>query len=209
MLPKSFIEAIAPLAVAEMHRTGILASITIAQGALESGWGAYAPGNNLFGIKGSGQLQTTQEFINGRWIRVVNGFRVYDDWTGSVMDHSQFLIENSRYTKAGFFDRCKEKDAQGAAYSLQQAGYATDPGYASKLIRIMEDWNLEQYDITAAEVHEEPAEELAPFMINAEDANKMIGFLKASYEASASQEARDDFHRLANQLRKASGQPEE
>lgn len=75
-----FIAAIAPYAQAEMKRSGVLASITLAQGALESAWGRSAPGNNLFGIKGSGQQQTTKEFINGQWITIVDGFCVYDDW---------------------------------------------------------------------------------------------------------------------------------
>ncbi|MCR8636197.1 glycoside hydrolase family 73 protein [Paenibacillus radicis (ex Xue et al. 2023)] len=202
MNPQQFINTLAPTAVAEMHRTRILASITIAQGALESGWGAYAPGNNLFGIKGSGQLQETKEFINGHWADVVDGFRVYDDWIGSVIDHSQFLMENGRYAKAGFFEHCTAKNYKEAAYSLQKAGYATDPSYASKLISIVQSWDLEQYDRITLK-------ELDAYMLTAQDANKVIGFLKAAYEATTNPEAQAEFHHLANELRKASGQPEE
>jgi hypothetical protein len=54
-----------------------------------------------------------------------------------------------------------------------------------------------------------PEKELNTYMISAEDANKMIGFLKAAYEASRYPESQAEFHRLANELRKASGQPEE
>lgn len=57
MDPLLFIERIAPMAMVNMRIYGILASVTIAQAALESGWGAHAPGNNLFGIKGVGQLR--------------------------------------------------------------------------------------------------------------------------------------------------------
>ncbi|MCR8630868.1 glycoside hydrolase family 73 protein [Paenibacillus radicis (ex Xue et al. 2023)] len=147
MKAQNFIDTLTPLAVAEQKRTGVLASITIAQGALESGWGAAAPGNNLFGIKGTGQEFTTQEYFNGAFVTVTDGFRVYSSWEGSVIDHSNFLLENSRYTKAGFFDRCAELDYAGAAQSLQAAGYATDPGYARKLISIIESNELARYDI--------------------------------------------------------------
>ncbi|MFD0682361.1 MULTISPECIES: glycoside hydrolase family 73 protein [unclassified Paenibacillus] len=147
MKAQDFIDILAPMAVAEQKRTGILASITISQGALESAWGAAAPGYNLFGIKGTGQEFTTQEYINGTFVTVTDGFRVYSSWEGSVIDHSNFLIENSRYTKAGFFDRCSVLDYAGAAQSLQAAGYATDPSYATKLISIIESNGLARYDI--------------------------------------------------------------
>ncbi|MCR8633508.1 glycoside hydrolase family 73 protein [Paenibacillus radicis (ex Xue et al. 2023)] len=147
MKAQNFIDILAPLAVAEQKRTGILASITISQGALESAWGSAAPRNNLFGIKGTGQEFTTQEYINGAFVTVTDGFRVYSNWEGSVIDHSNFLIENSRYTKAGFLDRCSVLDYAGAAQALQAAGYATDPSYATKLISIIENNLLHQYDI--------------------------------------------------------------
>ncbi|WP_171653795.1 glycoside hydrolase family 73 protein [Paenibacillus foliorum] len=146
MKANDFIAILAPMAVTEQKRTGVLASITIAQGALESGWGAAAPGNNLFGIKGTGQEFLTQEYVNGAFVQVMDGFRVYSNWEGSIIDHSNFLIENSRYTKAGFFDCCKELDYVGAAQALQAAGYATDPNYAMKLISIIEGNGLDQYD---------------------------------------------------------------
>jgi flagellum-specific peptidoglycan hydrolase FlgJ len=204
MNPQDFIDKLAPWAVEEMKRTGILASITIAQGALESGWGAAAPGNNLFGIKGSGQLQETQEFINGHWLTVTDGFRVYDDWIGSVWDHSQFLIENGRYARAGFFDRCADKDYEGAAQALQTAGYATDPSYAAKLIAIINKWGLNNWDLSC-----DTESEVEPYMLVPIDANKIIAFLKAAYEAVDDPGSRQECHRLANELRKASGQPEE
>ncbi|MDR6880372.1 glycoside hydrolase family 73 protein [Bacillus sp. 3255] len=146
MTKQSFIEQIAPAAVEDMIKTGVLASITIAQACLESAWGQSAPGNNLFGIKGSGTTQTTQEFINGKWVSIETGFRVYNDWIGSIEDHSEFLLQNSRYRKSGFFDCCTKGDYAEAARALQSAGYATDPQYAVKLIRIIEGNNLNNYD---------------------------------------------------------------
>jgi flagellum-specific peptidoglycan hydrolase FlgJ len=94
---ESFIDQLAPAAQADMREFGILASVTIAQAILESGWGRSAPGNNLFGIKGSGQQQVTLEFINGKWMQIVDGFRVYDSWADSFRDHSLLLAHNPRY----------------------------------------------------------------------------------------------------------------
>jgi flagellum-specific peptidoglycan hydrolase FlgJ len=147
MNKQEFINILAPMATAEQRRTGILSSITISQAALESAWGAAAPGNNLFGIKGTGQELVTQEYINGAYVTVRDGFRVYSSWEGSVIDHSNFLVENGRYARAGFFERCKELDYAGAARALQTAGYATDPGYAAKLIAIIEGYGLASYDV--------------------------------------------------------------
>lgn len=146
MKPKEFFETIAPHAVEDMHATGVLASVTLAQAALESNWGKSAPNHNLFGIKGKGSTQTTKEYINGQWVTVVDGFRAYDSWIGSIKDHSQFLIENGRYANNGFFECCKNKDYRGACWSLQRAQYATDPDYANKLISIIDNWNLHEYD---------------------------------------------------------------
>ncbi|WP_240421679.1 glycoside hydrolase family 73 protein [Paenibacillus periandrae] len=170
MKAQDFIAIIAPMAQSEQRRTGVLASITIAQGAIESGWGTAAPGNNLFGIKGSGQLQATQEFINDQWINTVAGFRVYSSWEGSVIDHSQFLVENGRYARAGFFNCCSQLDYVGAARCLQNAGYATDPNYAAKLVQIIQSNNLDRFDIL--ETKEEPKieedEDMKPLVYDAD-----------------------------------------
>lgn len=144
-----FVSTIAPYAVEGMIETGVLASITLAQAALESAWGKSAPGNNLFGIKGSGTTQDTQEYINGAWVTIKAGFRAYPDWLGSITDHNAFLRQNGRYARAGFFERCAALDFQGAARALQTAGYATDPGYANKLITIITTNQFYKYDLEA------------------------------------------------------------
>ncbi|TBL69324.1 hypothetical protein EYB31_36295 [Paenibacillus thalictri] len=151
MNPPDFIAKLAPMAVYDMSRTGVLASITIAQAALESAWGAAAPGNNLFGIKGSGQQLPTQEYMNGSFVTVTDGFRVYDSWEGSVIDHSQFLLAGGRYAAAGFFVYCQALDYAGAAQALQNAGYATDPGYAAKLITMIRQYGLAEFDREGSE----------------------------------------------------------
>ncbi|QGQ95881.1 hypothetical protein EHS13_13845 [Paenibacillus psychroresistens] len=149
MITKEFIAQIAPFAVADQKRSRVLSSITIAQSILESASGAHAPGFNLFGIKSttnSGQYLWTQEYVNGKYVQIQDWFIVYQDWTGSIADHSAFLIRNTRYAKAGFFVCCEKLDYIGAALSLQAAGYATDPKYASKLLKIITDYNLDSYD---------------------------------------------------------------
>jgi flagellum-specific peptidoglycan hydrolase FlgJ len=146
---KDFIAEIAPFAVADMMYSNVLASITIAQGIEESASGNHAPGNNLFGIKstdGSGQLLWTQEFVNGKYIQIQDWFMKYEDWSGSIADHSAFLIRNSRYERYGFFLACRSLDYKAAAKALLSAGYATNPTYETNLINIIEKYGLDQYD---------------------------------------------------------------
>ncbi|MZQ83602.1 mannosyl-glycoprotein endo-beta-N-acetylglucosamidase [Paenibacillus sp. 5J-6] len=192
MNKESFIGRVAPAAQANMREFGILASVTLAQAILESGWGSHAPGNNLFGIKGSGQLLATQEFINGRWVQIVDGFCVYESWYESIRDHSYFLSQNYRYANV-----LNELDYRLACQKLQHAGYATDPLYADKLIRIIEGSDLTRFD---------QIEEKGEYIMSTDDANKIITFLSAAWSSTEDMEARAEFHRLANELRKASGQ---
>jgi flagellar protein FlgJ len=129
------------------RKTGIPASITLAQAALESSWGARALGNNLFGIKAdkswSGPTVSfkTTEHLSGRNVKLIDRFRAYDSWLASMVDHAQFLLKNPRY--AACF---KETTGAGWARELQAAGYATDPDYAKKLQSIIRDNNLAFYD---------------------------------------------------------------
>jgi len=141
-----FLEQIGAAAQEDMSSSGILASITTAQAILESNWGKSAPGNNLFGIKGEGMLLDTKEYINGQWVTVKESFRTYPDWAGSIRDHAKFLLENSRYAKAGFFVCCAAYDYKCAARALQTAQYATDPQYADSLIKLIETYSLYKLD---------------------------------------------------------------
>lgn len=141
---EAYIEKYAQLAVEEMYRSGVPASITLAQGILESGSGRSSlaeNANNHFGIK-----------CHNGW----NGERVYhdDDAKGecfrkyvvvedSYRDHSDFLRYRDRYK---FLFDLKPTDYKGWAYGLKKAGYATDPGYADKLIQLIEKYHLDMYD---------------------------------------------------------------
>lgn len=148
----SFIKRIAAAAQAAMKKYGILASLTIAQSALESGWGTHAPGNNLFGIKSHGwsgptQILKTAEFINGRTITVRDVFRVYKSWDESLNDHTLFLTRNSRYSNLiGVGDYNK------ACTLIQQDGYATEENYAKSLIELIKKYKLFNYDKLPTEI---------------------------------------------------------
>ena len=131
-----YIDKYSDIAIKEMKRTGVPASITLAQGILESNAGQSVlatKGNNHFGIK------------------------CHNDWKGKTMkmddnapkaeasfrDHSDFLRSRDRY-KSLF--ELKQTDYKGWARGLKKAGYATDPGYADKLITLIEDYELYRFD---------------------------------------------------------------
>lgn len=152
MTNAEFISRIVPFAVADMQRSHIAASLTIAQAALESGWGnsgLTVKANNLFGIKGSGPAGSiairTTEYLNGKPVLVTAAFRAYHDWGESVADHSAVLIGGVSWNR-GLYSRVIGVNGQTAAREIAAAGYATDPNYAAKLIRIMDTYNLYQFD---------------------------------------------------------------
>lgn len=147
MPPSAFISMLAHAAQDCQRKTGIPASITLAQAALESSWGARAIGNNLFGIKadrswtGPTVSFATTEHLGGKNVGLVDKFRRYDSWLASMVDHAQFLLKNPRYAKC-----FKQTSGYDWARELQAAEYATDPDYAKKLQDIIRGRNLAFYD---------------------------------------------------------------
>lgn len=147
---EQYIKKWAPTAVQEMYRSGVPASITLAQGLLESRWGQSAlaaEGNNHFGIKchndWKGKSMKVDDDAKGEC------FRVYDSAEESFRDHSDFLRYRDRYK---FLFDLKPTDYKGWAYGLKKAGYATAPTYAESLIKYIEKYNLYEYDtLTSAE----------------------------------------------------------
>jgi len=148
--PSEFIMRLTNPAVESHRMTGVLASITIAQAALESGWGESGltrAANNLFGIKADSRWRgetlalNTREFIKGQWKVVPAKWRKYPSWQASIDDHAAFLKQNPRY-KACFL--CTT--ASAFAQALAQAGYATDPDYANKLIALVNRHQLQSLD---------------------------------------------------------------
>jgi LysM repeat protein len=149
---EQFIASIGEAAVESREKTGIPASVTIAQAILESYWGSSRlsrEANNYFGIKAqtrSGPAGNVWldvwEVIGGRNVVQTQPFRVYHTIAESFVDHGRFILENSRYGSA----LAVKDDARKFARELNRDGYATDPGYAAKLIGLMDRYDLYRYD---------------------------------------------------------------
>lgn len=140
----SYIEAYNQLAVIQQKEHGIPASITLAQGLLESGAGQsefVKRSNNHFGIKchdWTGDKVYHDDDSKGEC------FRKYDNVLASYEDHSFFLKNKTRYA---FLFELSPTDYESWAHGLKKAGYATDPTYAYKLISIIENYGLHAYDL--------------------------------------------------------------
>ena len=141
---KAYIATYAKWATKEMKRTGIPASITLAQGILESGNGQSrlaTEGNNHFGIKCHDGWKGKTMFVDDD--KPDECFRVYRDPKQSYKDHSEFLVSRSRYDGLFILD---PRDYAAWARGLKAAGYATSPTYAEKLIKIIEEEELYRFD---------------------------------------------------------------
>jgi hypothetical protein len=158
-----YVKKYADMAVKEMVRSGVPASITLAQGMLESGSGMSklaTQGNNHFGIK-------CHKGWEGKSMKVDDDapnecFRVYSSVADSYKDHSDFLRYRDRYK---FLFDLERTDYKGWAYGLKKAGYATDPGYPAKLIKYIEEYKLYKYDVLSKV--EEKEVPLSPLVIEA------------------------------------------
>jgi len=164
MKVSEFVEYNYSFAKGTEDETGIDARFTLAQAALESGWGENAPGNMFFGVKASKntpenkrQLLRTREILstpnvqfpeiisvtkqpNGKYLYIVRDwFRKYDTPEECFTDHANFFFENKRYSKALEV----KSDPYLFAEEISKAGYATDPDYASKLKSIIK--TIEKY----------------------------------------------------------------
>ncbi|AUC86141.1 N-acetylmuramidase [Polaribacter sp. ALD11] len=140
----AYIRKYAPIAVKEMHEYKIPASITLAQGILESGKGKSElalKSNNHFGIKC--HRQWTGERVYHDDDERGECFRKYVYPETSYNDHSLFLTQRKRY--AFLFDY-NIRNYKKWAYGLRKAGYATDRKYPAKLLRIIKDYQLYEFD---------------------------------------------------------------
>jgi LysM repeat protein len=145
MTAEQYIETYKDIAIAEMKRTGIPASITLAQGLIESGSGNSSlsrQSNNHFGIKC--KKDWTGRSVNFDDDAPQECFRAYDRVEDSYRDHSDFIRAGERYA---FLFELDPTDYKGWANGLKQAGYATNPQYADMLITAIERYSLYQYDI--------------------------------------------------------------
>ena len=131
------------IAISEMNKSGIPASIKLAQGLLESGNGNSSlarEANNHFGIKCHSEWRGQTILRDDD--KIDDCFRVYNNADESFKDHTEFL-KRKRY--ASLFELDKN-DYEGWAYGLKQAGYATNPKYPELLISLIQRYNLDQYD---------------------------------------------------------------
>ena len=146
---ESFFSTIKPFVLQDMKASGILASLTASQAFVESNKGNSGltkVANNLFGIKGSynGQCVSmpTTEYYNGVPVRVYANFRKYPSWAESIADHSRLFNTSKRYTNlrgcTNYIEACK---------NVQADGYATSPTYAQTLIKCIETYKLNEWDL--------------------------------------------------------------
>lgn len=144
--PQAFIDQIRPHAERAAAQLGVPAEAIMAQAALETGWGKHLPRHedgrpsyNFFGIKAHGGWtgarleKTTHEHLGGRMQKVSAEFRSYGSVGEAFDDYARFLKSNPRYAEA----LRQGGDAAAFAQGLQEAGYATDPAYAAKLLKLM------------------------------------------------------------------------
>ncbi|MEJ2687580.1 MAG: flagellar assembly peptidoglycan hydrolase FlgJ [Gammaproteobacteria bacterium] len=144
--PAQFVASVWPHAQATARKLGVDPKVLVAQAALETGWGKGTIRNpdgssshNLFGIKAGGQWQgpsatvTTLEFKHGIPTPQQAAFRAYGSPAASFADYAKFLQSNPRYRHA----LSQSQDPKAFVQALQQAGYATDPNYARKLLDIL------------------------------------------------------------------------
>ena len=141
-----FVNDIKQGAVDCYRETGVLPSLTMAQAILETGWGKYRIGNNVFGIKagsswdGKTQRCATKEYRGGRYVSEMATFRDYDSLSDSIIDHGQLLTQD-------FYKPVRDaKNYKEACKQVQACGYATSPTYAQNLINIIEEYGLDQWD---------------------------------------------------------------
>jgi flagellar protein FlgJ len=143
---EAFVQKLLPHAQAASASTGIPARFMLGQAALETGWGKAeirgADGqnsHNLFGIKAGAGWKgrtvdvVTTEYVNGTPQKQVESFRAYASYADSFRDYASLLQNNARYQNV----IAQGQDAAGFAQGLQQAGYATDPNYAQKLMSVI------------------------------------------------------------------------
>ena len=158
---RNYINTYKELAISEMQRTGVPASITLAQGIHESGAGMSQlslASNNHFGIKCKSNW--TGESVKHDDDAKGECFRKYPSATDSYKDHSDFLKNSQRYASLFSLD---PTDYTGWANGLKQAGYATNPKYPQVLIKMVEDYHLQDYTMVALE--KKPAEDAIAIII--------------------------------------------
>jgi flagellar protein FlgJ len=130
---KNFAKSVWPQITQAAQALGVPPVAVLAQTALETGWGASSPGNNIFGVKASGgesgTTRATHEVIDGVLTPQTASFRNYSDLADSISDYVGLI-------QSGFSAATGQNTVAGFAQALQSSGYATDTNYASKIVNI-------------------------------------------------------------------------
>jgi flagellum-specific peptidoglycan hydrolase FlgJ len=154
---QKYLAATVPAAIATMREYGVPASVTLAQSILESsndlGWGcsilatAY---NNYFGIKAASTIDPetyvalpTEEYVNGKEVKTTADFARYPSPQGSFEAHARLLSLAARYKPA----MAVKTNPELFATELQRCGYSTSPIYAQTLVKLIQEFDLTQYDL--------------------------------------------------------------
>ncbi|WP_010050847.1 glycoside hydrolase family 73 protein [Carnobacterium maltaromaticum] len=150
---QAFIDKISAYTKVLQSEYGVLPSISIAQAILESNWGNSELSekyNNFYGIKGSEEANTvlmnTKEFVDEEWIEINGRFRIYESWQDSMNAHTKLFVEGTTWNPQQYAAVLAADNYRDAAFALQASGYATDPTYPEKLIELIQQYKLDQFD---------------------------------------------------------------
>ena len=161
----AFISVLGPIARNDYHRSGVLASVTLAQAINESGWGKTVlaqKGNNIFGMKinlsgntwsgsvwdgkSSVSIITTEEY-GGKKVKIRASFRKYKSVSDSIADHSAYLCNAMNGSRRRYSGLTATKSYAQQLRIIQKGGYCTWSSYISELTGLIEKYNLTKYDI--------------------------------------------------------------
>ena len=188
MSEADIIAKVGPLFTADQKSSGILASVSLAQFILESGYGKSEltqNANNCFGMKKSLSGNTwsgstwdgnsvytkkTQEYENGQYVTITADFRKYPSVEKSIADHSAYLLGAKNGNKLRYDGLKGCTDYKKAIQLIKNGGYATSPTYVESICNIIERWKLTQYDAAPAE--DKPAD--VPFLVRVSISNLNI-----------------------------------
>lgn len=169
MEPAAVVARVAPLFTANQKQSGILASVSLAQFILESGYGKSElaqNANNCFGMKSSLSgnswagsawdghsvytMQTGEQNTDGSYVTVTADFRKYSSIEDSIADHSAYLLGAMNGSKKRYEGLAGCTDYKKSVQLIKEGGYATSHDYVQNLCRVIEQWNLTQYDVAAS-----------------------------------------------------------
>lgn len=140
---EEFIDLISSYAQIEYTETGILPSIVIALAINESNWGNNCKGNNLFGLTAGDSWEGETLIIPSKSNKQAYKLRYYDSIDQGIKDYYE-LLTGDRYKP--FVDACKNNDVTGACKALKECGYTTSTSFENRILEIMIDNNLGQYN---------------------------------------------------------------